>query len=444
MARVASIVVFCLVIAFVAWAVIRQRFSGPRNASSPPAEQRRIANPPNFVILLGEHIGYGDLGCYGQKHIATPHLDRLAAEGIRLTEFYAGDPTGEATCWCLMTGRDMAAGGSGSTRFVLRPQQATVAEVLRRAGYDTGFVGPWGLGGDDQANTPGTNGFTEWAVMAGAADPSSEHPESFVRNGDRVPVTSNSDGKQGQHVSDLILQEAVSFLQRHKTGNPFLLFVVCPGLWSAAASPPVRDQAETDGSESRQAYAARVADFDRVAGVVMDELQGLGLANRTALLVTSSSGPGTESEGDVQFFRSTGGLRGNPGELYEGNLRVPLIARLPGQAFKGVDRDYPGVCWDLLPTLAELSGAVGVPKQKDGVSIASILRGGIGPQRDMLYWETRRNGLGQAVRMGDWKVVRPPGKTQRENCELYHLKKDPHEKRNVAKQHPEIVTKFLK
>ena len=188
-----------------------------------------------------------------------------------------------------------------------------------------------------------------------------------------------------------------------------------------------------------------MTEFDRVVGVIMDELQDLRLANRTALLVTSNNGPREEAPGDLEFFHSTRGLRGSQGTLYEGGLRVPFIARWPGQAFRDVERDYAAVCWDLLPTLAELSGAANVPKQLDGVSIASILRGGIGRSRDMLYWELRQDGgLGQAVRMGDWKVVRPVGKSRREDCELYDLKKDPKEARNVAKQHFEIVRRFLK
>jgi arylsulfatase A-like enzyme len=244
-------------------------------------------------------------------------------------------------------------------------------------------------------------------------------------------------------VSDLILQEAISFLQRHQTGNPFLLFVICPAARPAATSPSLTASADSDWPESRKLYAARVAEFDRLAGVIQDELQTLALHQRTALLVTSS-GPGEAAEADLQFFDSTSGLRGQPGELYEGSLRVPCIARFPEQAFKGVERDYATGCWDLLPTLAELSGAVSVPRQKDGISIASILRGGIGPQRDMLYWEVRRPARGQAVRMGDWKAVLPPGKTRSEDCELYHLKKDPRETKNVAKQHPEVIAKFLK
>lgn len=446
MARVAAIALFCLVVMFAAWSVFKHRFVRPRLASPSPPPPRSIAHPPNFVIVVGDDIGYGDLGCYGQKHIATPHLDQLAKEGIRLTEFYAGDPTGQGTAWCLLTGRDMAAaGGTGPARFALRPQQVTVAELLARAGYQTGFVGPWTLGGETSDSTPAQHGFTEWAAMPLTANEVSAQPEEFLRNGERVPVASHQDDQQRPYVTDLLLHEAVSFLQRHKSGHPFLLFAICPLPRSAEALPERGAYADKDWPPSRQAYAARVTEFDRVVGAIMDALQELGLADRTALLVASDGGPREEVPGDLEFFQSTRGLRGGQGSLYEGGLRVPFVARWPGQAFSGVERDDAAVCWDLLPTLAELSGAANVPRQLDGVSMASILRGGIGRSRDMLYWELRQNdSVGQAVRMGDWKVVRPVGKSRREDCELYDLKKDPKETRNVAKEHPEIVAKFLR
>jgi arylsulfatase len=299
--------------------------------------------------------------------------------------------------------------------------------------------------GKDDTDTPGQHGFTEWATLPTDENEARPHPEEFVRNGQRVPVTGNADGRQGQYVTDLIVQEALSFLQQRQPGQPFFLLVVCPLPVSSDAIPSLRAYAGRDWPQSRKLYAARVTEFDRVVGVIRDEIANLRLANRTALLVTSDGSPRVEVPGDLEFFHSTGGLRGSRGTLYEGGLRVPFIARWPGQAFSAVERDDAAVCWDLLPTLAESSGAVDVPRPLDGVSITPLLKGGIGRVRDMLYWELRQNGdLGQAVRMGDWKVIRPVGKTRREDCELYDLRKDPAEKKNVAPQHPDIVTKFLR
>lgn len=412
------------------------------DAPAPP--KRRIANPPNFVILVGGDIGWGDLGCFGQKHIATPNIDGLAREGIRLSQFYAGDPTGVASCWCLLTGRDMnAARGEGPSRFLMRPEMPTVGEVLQAAGYRTGYVGPWTLGGADPANSPGQNGFAQWTTLPTAAG-LPDYPAELERNGEPVSVAANAGGKPGQNLTDVLLAEAVALLQAHREGDPFLLLVVCPPP-AAAANPSLAAYAGRDWPESRKAYAAKIAEFDRAAGLMMDALAKLDLAKRTALIVTAASGPAADDEGDLEFFASTGGLRGRKGTLYEGAIRVPFVIRWPGQQFQGVERDDAAVMWDLLPTLAELSGAMNVPRRRDGVSIAPMLRGGVGDKRDMLYWELAASGgVGQAVQMGEWKVVRLPGKTQREDCELYNLKKDPQEKSNVAAKYPEVVDRFIK
>ena len=168
-----------------------------------------------------------------------------------------------------------AATGSGPTRFALRPQQATVAEVLRRAGYETGFVGPWSLGGDDSANTPGQHGFTEWVDAAADRRRRQRPSGGFLAKRRTRAGDEQCDGQQGQYVTDLVMQEAVSFLQRHKTGNPFLLFVVCPLPRPSDTIPSLRAYADKDWPPSRKAYAARVTEFDRVVGVVMDELAEL-------------------------------------------------------------------------------------------------------------------------------------------------------------------------
>lgn len=435
----------------------------------PPPPPRRIPNPPSFVIVIGDQIGFGDLGCYGQKRIATPHIDRLAKEGMRLTEFYAGDPTGAATPWCLLTGRDTAAADrQKDSAFVLSAGQVTLAQVLQRAGYRTGFVGAWTLGGDDPTNLPGQHGFDEWSVLPSTENGLTEFPDAMLKKGTPVTVEANAAGKRGQYVTDLVTQEVGAFLRENPADTPFLLLVVCPVPRSSASLPALETYADTDWLDSRRLYAARVTEFDRAVGSIMEELQQLRLGNRTALMVTSNSGPGPEDEEGFEFFdrartvsgeglrrfaadehggeffSSTGGLRGQQGDLHEGGIRVPFVARLPAAFMAGVTRDYAATIWDLLPTLAELSGALAVPKRIDGRSIAPMLRGGIGDAREMLYWEVRSPSLGQAVRLGAWKVVRPPGKTRREDCELYDLSKDPREQRNVAKQHADIVGKFIK
>ena len=417
---------------------------GPQNPN--PAgnlPQRRIPNPPNFVVFLADGVGYGDLGCFGQKRIVTPNLDRLAKQGLRMTEFYAGDPTGAATAWCLMTGYDTArAGKEEETRFSLVADHATMFEVLAAAGYETGFVGAWTLG-DTENLLPERGVLESAAIMPG--ENAGEFPAAILRNGAEEAVPENADGQQQLHVTDLVARETAAFLQRRQSGNPFFLFVKLELPQGTKSAPSLRQYEGQDWTETQKAYAARISEFDRAMGMILGQLQEQQLANRTTVVFTSDSGPPADDEGTIEFFGSTGVLRGHRDSLYEGGIRVPCIARSPGQFMTDIERDDPAAAWDLLPTFIELSGAVRVPRTLDGVSVAPLLRGGIGNVRDMLYWENREEeGLAQAVRMEKWKVVRPAGKMEREACELYDLKKDPGETKNVAKDHPDVVARFLR
>jgi len=416
---------------------------GPPNPPATNQPQRTIANPPNFVVFLADDVGYGDLSCFGQQRFATPNVDRLAKQGLRLTEFYAGDPTGESTAWCVMTGFDTArAGKEEASRFKIQPEHATMSEVMAAAGYETGFVGVWTLG--DPEHLLPQRGMLESAAVIPSETGLPEFPTSILKNGQEQAVAENAEGSQ-LYLTDLIAREAAGFLQRRQSGNPFFLFVVLKLPHGSQAAPSWSQFEGQDWTDSQKAYAARIAEFDRAAGMIMGQLQELNLAGRTTFIFTSDSGPVAEDEATLEFFNSTGGLRGHQGSLYEGGIRVPFVARSPGQFITEIERDDPAVVWDLLPTFIEMSGATRKPRTLDGVSIAPLMRGGIGNPRDMLYWENREEaGLAQAVRIDKWKVVRPAGKMEREACELYDLKKDPGESKNVAKDHPDVVARFLR
>ena len=415
---------------------------GPQ-AAPPSQPPRTIANPPSFVVILADDVGYGDLSCFGQERFATPNVDRLAKQGLRLTEFYAGDPTGESTAWCLMTGFDTArAGKDEATRFALQPEHATMSEVLAAAGYETGFAGVWTLG--DTKNLLPQAGVLESAAILPGEEGVPEFPTAIWKNGQEERVAENAEGNQ-LHLTDLVARETAAFLQNRQSGNPFFLFVVLKLPHGSQATPSWDQFDGLDWTDSQKAYAARITEFDRFTGMIMNQLQQANLAGRSTVIFTSDSGPRADDEGTLEFFNSTGGLRGHQGSLYEGGLRVPFVARSPRLFMTDIERDDPAVVWDLLPTFIELSGAVRKPRTLDGVSIAPLMRGGIGNPRDMLYWENREEaGLAQAVRMEKWKVVRPAGKMEREACELYDMKKDPGESKNVAKEHPDVVARFLR
>ena len=403
---------------------------------------------PNVVMLIAGDLGYGDLGCYHQQHIHTPRLDRMAAEGLRFTDFYAGGPTGEATRWCLLTGLDTShAQGVNQSSFLLRPEMLTLPEVLWQAGYDTGFIGCWGLGQGDERLRPHLHGFDEWLGSLDSLDqrPAELHyPETLWSDGAPVRLSANAQGQHGQYAQDFYTQEVLRYVQRHRSKKPFFLMVAFPLPHAPLVAPATAPYASADWPVASQTYAAMVSHLDRDVGTILDGLQELGLDERTLVLFTSDNGPPREGESPAAFFDSTAGLRGGKGELYEGGLRVPLLARWPKHIRANTVTNYPAAVWDLLPTLADFANALRRPKLLDGVTLTPVLRGQAGKPRDMLYWEIRQPGFAQAVRMGPWKVVRPIGKSQREELELYNLESDPGEQHNVAPQHPEIVAKFIK
>jgi arylsulfatase A-like enzyme len=345
-----------------------------------------------------------------------------------------------------MTGLDTSrAIEDGKPSFTLRSEQGTLAEMLVAAGYATGFVGTWTLGAADEDGLPGQHGFMEWTALLPAEEGVHAFPESVWRDGQKTPVLQNAEGKQGQHQSALIAEDAKAFLDRHQQGPPFFLLVYCTLPHNSANLPALADYANRPWTEAQKSYAARISQIDRTAGHIVQHLKASKQWGRTVFAFTSDSGPQMlEAAEGLDFFGSTGGLRGSRGSLYEGGIRVPCLVYYPGQAFSGVERAYPAVVWDFLPTFRELSGALRFPRTMHGVSIAPLLRGGIGSPRDMLYWEKRDGGLAQAVRIDNWKVVRPPGMMQIEDCELYDLKTDPGETRNVAADHPDIVAKFIR
>ncbi len=396
----------------VAPAFVLLMLAGCQPAPKPaPGPQRRVANPVNFVVILADRVGHGDLGCYGQKQIATPHLDQLAKQGIRFNHFYAADPRGEATFWSLMTGHDTSRADEQEPRYVLRSENASLAEVLSRAGYDTGFFGTWTAGAAEEAHQPTQHGFREAvAILPGKGE--QEFPDSVWRDGAAAPVEANAGGERRLFVTDLVAQEAVAFLQRHQTGNPFLL-VVALTLPPGSESIPSRTKYEQqEWTPAQKSHAARVTEFDHAAGLILNELDKLKLTKQTTVVFTSTGAAAADETGCAEFFRSSGDLRGGQGQLYEGGLRVPCLARHPSQMGPGLERDDPAVIWDILPTFGDLCGT---------------------PE-----------GVGQAVRIDDWKVVRPVGKTQVSDCELYDLRKDPGEQKNVADKHPDVVAKFIR
>ena len=433
------------------WAVLACAFGVLRVAFVDSAAQ---SAKPNIVLIHADDLGWGDLGVYGQQKVRTPRLDRMATQGTRFTQYYSGSTVCAPSRYALMTGFHMGhAYIRGNGDFPIRPEDVTVAEVLKGAGYATGVIGKWGLGTVETPGVPHRQGFDYAFGFLTHRHPHRQFTEYLYRNGERLGV----DPKH--FANDLMTGEALEFIDRNRT-QPFFLYLAYTiphaelrvpedslteyrGKFSE--EPFVNAKADahpTDGYRSqptpRAAFAAMITRMDRAVGRLLDHLRDRGLDERTAVFFTSDNGPHREGGADPAFFNSSGGLRGIKRDLYEGGIRVPMIARWPGRVPAGKVSDHVWAHWDVLPTVAEIGGA-SAPAGIDGRSMLPAVVGKPAKSHDFLYWEFFERGFDQAVRMGDWKAVRHGADKP---IELYNLARDPAEQQDVAAKHPDVVQKI--
>jgi uncharacterized sulfatase len=431
------------------------------------AENRAGERPdrPNFVVILADDLGYGDLGCYGQRRIKTPHIDRLAAEGMRFTDFYAGCTVCAPSRCVLMTGYHMGhcwvrgnAGQANREIQCLRDEDVTIAEVLRKAGYATALCGKWGLGEEGTAGVPTKQGFDYFYGYLNQHHAHNYYPAYLFLGEERVPLKNVVPGsgdfgvgvatKKVEYSADLITAQALAWIERVKD-QPFFLYyaVTLPhanneGGREGMEVPELGQYAATDWPPPQKAHAAMISRLDADVGKLLDRLKALGLDDNTLVFFSSDNGPHAEGGNDPQFNDSNGPLRGIKRDLTEGGIRVPLIARWPGKIKAESKSDFVGSFADMLPTLAGLAGASGdVPKDLDGLSLAPTLLGRPADQEqhDYLYWAFYERGGAQAVRQGRWKAVQQPLNTP---VRLYDLAADVGEDRNVADQHAEVARRL--
>jgi arylsulfatase A len=409
--------------------------------------------PPNIVFILADDLGYGDLGCYGQKKFRTPRIDRLAAEGMRFTQCYAGSTVCAPSRCTLMTGLHTGhAYIRGNAERPLRPDDLTVAELLKRAGYATGLFGKWGLGLEDTPGTPARKGFDSSFGYLDQAHAHRYNTDHLFRDGERVKVDADV------YSEDLIAAAALDFIRANRD-RPFFLYLpftiphaeLRPPEDSLAAhrgefpepapfqNPYVDLEPRRGGYRSqatpRAAFAAMVERLDRDVGRVLSLLAELGLDERTVVFFSSDNGPHREGGGDPEFFSSAGPLRGIKRDLYEGGIRVPMIARWPGRIPAGAVSDQVWAFWDFLPTAAEIAG-IEPPPRLDGISMLGPLLGKGPIDHPLLYWEFHERGFSQAVRWGNWKAIR---KKPWLPLELYSLDSDLGETRDRALENPKVV-----
>jgi arylsulfatase A-like enzyme len=409
---------------------------------------------PNIIYIMADDLGYGDVGCYGQQRIKTPNIDRLAREGRRFTQFYAGDTVCAPSRCVLMTG--LHTGHCyirGNAKVNLRPEDVTVPEVLKGAGYRSGLVGKWGLGHEGSPGVPTKQGFDYFYGYLDQTHAHNYYPTFLLRNEERVPLRNvvPDEGPVGQGLAsvkvdyshDLMADEALKFIDREKA-HPFFLYLAftLPHANNEAKQngmevPDLGEYKDLDWPENQKRHAAMISRMDRDLGRVMERLKQNGLDQNTLVFFASDNGPHREGGNNPEFNHSSGPLRGIKRSMYEGGIRVPFIARWPGRIEAGSTSDYVGYFADLMPTLAEVAG-VPAPQGLDGISFLPSLLGKTAEQKQhpFLYWEFYEQGGRQGVRMGDWKGIAQPFAGP---IELYNLKDDLGETKNVAAEHPEVV-----
>ncbi len=445
-------------------------------ASVPRASAPDPSQPPSIVIIFTDDQGYGDVGCFGATAFATPHLDRMAAQGVRLTSFYAAQPVCSASRAALLTGcypnRIGIAGALGPGAAVgLSPDETTLAELCRERGYTTVILGKWHLG-DAPAFWPTRHGFDEFYGLPYSNDMWPMHPElagleaaerrkrypplpllESVGPGGEVRVIDAEVTPEDQaELTRDITARAVRFIEGHRD-RPFLLYIAHP-----MPHVPLYGAPPFEGRTVYGRYGDIVEEIDWSVGEVLAAIERAGLDERTLVVFTADNGPwlsyGTHAG-------TTGGLREGKGTTWEGGVRVPFIARWPGRIPAGGTSDEPAMTIDLLPTVAGLIGAAPPGRRIDGLDIWPLLAGsrGVRSPHEALLFYYGGNSL-EAIRAGRWKLVfphryrsllgapgtggRPAGYTQRScGLELYDLASDPGETRDVARRHPDVVGRLM-
>src|SRR5258708_15023311 len=386
-------------------------------AAAVPQEPRK----PNIIFIHADDLGYGDLSCYGQKNFKTPNLDRMAAQGLRFTSYYAGNTVCAPSRCALMTGYHMGhAYIRGNLELPLRAEDVTVAKLLKGSGYATAVIGKWGLGLENNSGRPDKQGFDYSFGYLDHKHAHRQYTDHLFRNGERVEL----DGKSWSN--DLFTRESLDFVERSKS-TPFFLYLNYTNphaeLWVPGDSldeykgkfpekPWLNGQGDAPGAKGYRsqetphaAFAAMVTRMDRDVGTLLEKVKALGLDENTLVFFTSDNGPHREGGADPDFFQSYGQLRGIKRDLTEGGIRMPMIARWPGKIAAGTTTDAALAHWDFLPTACELSGAK-TPEGIDGISYVATLFGKEQKAHEVLYWEFFQRGYDQAIRMGDWKGIR--------------------------------------
>ncbi|NRB48249.1 MAG: arylsulfatase [Saprospiraceae bacterium] len=418
----------------------------------PPASSSKAAgSKPNIILYLADDLGWGDLGCYGQQKIPTPHLDRLALNGIRFTDAYCGSPVCASSRSTLLQGLHAGHARVRNNRSIdkqevdLVDSDYTMAEMLKSAGYATGLFGKWGLGNEGGTGIPNLQGFDEFWGFLNQRRAHYYYVDSLWHNQAKIPVP--LDEKAQYASADWYFDKAKDFIKREsQTDRPFFTYIPTQLPHLYMPYEPWEIYQDKPWPEGDKRWASMISTIDAQIGELMELVDSLGLAEETIILFLSDNGGGSGERifyHDVRFFKSNGDFKGTKRDLYEGGIRVPLLMQwkdvIPAQKVSA----EPVAYYDLMTTLGELAG-VEVP-QTDGESLVDLLTGTTDNlERDYLYWEFPYMDQANskfAVRKGKWKGVK---EWEGAKLRLYNLAEDPQELYNWAKEYPQIAAELEK
>ena len=418
----------------------------------------------NIIFIMADDLGYGDLGCYGQQRIKTPNLDRMAKEGMLFTDHYSGSTVCAPSRCSLMTGlhtgHTYIRGNSKVYPMGQRPipsDTKTVAKYLKHAGYTTGLIGKWGLGGPGSEGIPRKQGFDYFYGYLCQRHAHNYYPEFLFRNEERVKLEGNRvenprpDGEgvsvdRAQYSHDLFVEESLRFIEQNKD-NPFFLYMALTiphannrggdnGMDKGMEVPDLGIYGDKDWPFAEKGKAAMITRMDKDIGRVLDKLKQQGIDKNTLVIFTSDNGPHREGGSQPEFFQSAGSLRGIKRDLYEGGIRVPMIVWCPGLVKPSSNANHISALWDFLPTACEIAG-VTIPEDIDGISYLPTLCGKTQQAHEHLYWEFDRKGVFfRALRIRNEKFVQVGINS---SIEMYDLKNDIRETHNIAGQHPDRI-----
>jgi len=461
------------------------------------------AASPNIIYIMADDLGYGDLGCYGQEKIETPHIDALAREGMRFTQHYSGSPVCAPSRCILMTGKhsghafirgnhewaergevwDYAKAVENPNlegQYPIPENTVTVGRLLQQADYKTAIVGKWGLGGPLSHGIPNRQGFDFFYGYNCQRQAHTYYPRHLWKNQEKIwlnnelyapgtklaPGADPMDPQSYAHFSqpdfapDRMFQAITDFVETNRNQRFFLYWatpiphvpIQAPQRWVdyyvkkfGDEKPYLGQQGYCPSRYPHATFAAMVSTMDEQVGLLVKQLKDLGLYEKTLIMFTSDNGAGIGGGSDAAWFDSARPFRSErsriKGTVYEGGIRVPMIATWPGKIKAGSKTDHPSVFYDVLPTLCQLAD-VTPPEDRDGLSFLPTLLGQNQVRHNFLYWEFPSYGGQQAVRVGEWKAMRRNILKGNTDIELFNLAEDIQEQRNVASQYPDKVAEM--